>query len=787
MHSLIKSMRNLFFILSLFSIVSSFGQARKVTSFNSDWEFLRADVKDSPIFHNWEKVTLPHTARLESKVVVSQFQGDCVYRKSFYCPLKKDEKAFLYFEGVMMTAAVYLNGTWMSTHEGGYLPFTVDLTTELKSGKNVIEVRVNNEDNPQIPPGKPLKDLDFNYYGGIYRNVKLIKTNDIHITDAVHENIPGSGGVFVNFNSFKASTAKAQVLVHVKNESNESAKIRVETTIADGKGYSNRTISTTNELAVNSSQQVKSEVNVAHAELWSPSHPFLYDLTVRVFKDNELVDEQHQKVGIRFFELKDDGFYLNGSKYELSGTNRHQEYPFVGYALSDNANWRDAVMIKNAGFNFVRLSHYPQSESFLDACDELGLIVMDCLPGWQFMGDSTFQMNVKQNLRDMVRRDRNRACVLFWENSLNETWMEPPFTKELNDILDEEMPFYSISCSWIDDPSYDLFIPARQHAKAPVYWNSYQNGTKHVLVAEYGDWEYYAQNAGFQQSAFSDLKEEERTSRQLRSDGEKRLLQQAFNFQEASNSNHQGNQIIGEANWLMFDYNRGYSPDLESSGIADIFRIPKFSYDFYKSQASPLDSLRDPRLESGYNLSFATFWTPESSLDVTVFSNVEEVKLYVNDSLIGRQKPTINSFSDHLNHPPFHFQVSKFVPGKLTAVGYANNKEVAFRQVFTPGIPNGMNMDVVTEGIPISKDKMDMVFVRAFVTSNEILVPTAEEAFTFKIIKGKNATLIGENPVKSEAGIASILLMTEGFHDEIQIEASSPKLGTMVFILAPEK
>lgn len=771
----------------LFASTLNLQAQRSVQSFNSDWEFLRADVKDSPIFQPWEKVSLPHTARLESKVVVSQFQGDCVYRKSFFCHLKKDEKAFLHFEGVMMTAAVYLNGTWITTHEGGYLPFTVDLTSELKSGKNVIEVRVNNEDNPQIPPGKPLKDLDFNYYGGIYRNVTLIKTNAIHITDAVQENKPASGGVFVNFNSFNASTATAKVLVHVKNESNTSANIRVETTITDGKGYSNRTISATQELAGFASKQIESDVKVAHAELWSPTHPFLYDMTVRVYKDNKLVDEQHQKVGIRFFELKEDGLYLNGSKYALSGTNRHQEYPYIGYALSDNANWRDAVLIKNAGFNFVRLSHYPQSESFLDACDELGLIVMDCLPGWQFMGDSTFQGNVKQNLRDMVRRDRNRACVLFWENSLNETWMEKPFMAELNQILDQEFPFYSISCSWIDDSSYDLFIPARQHAKAPVYWNSYQNGTKHILVAEYGDWEYYAQNAGFQQSTFSDLKEEERTSRQLRSAGEKRLLQQAFNFQEASNSNHQGKQIIGEANWLMFDYNRGYSPDLESSGIADIFRIPKFSYDFYKSQASPLDSLRDPRLESGYNLSIASFWTPESPLDVTIFGNVEEVEFYVNDSLIGRQKPTVNSFSEHLNHPPFHFQVSKFVPGTLKAVGYANNKEVAFHQVFTPGITNGMNVDIATEGIPIAKDQMDIVFVRAFVTSDETLVPTTEEEFTFKIIKGKNATLIGENPVKSEAGIASILLKTEGFHDEIHIEASSPKLGTHVFILTPEK
>jgi beta-galactosidase len=774
-------------VVLLFASTLNLQAQRTEQSFNSDWEFLRAEVKDSPIFQPWEKVTLPHTARLESKVVVSQFQGDCVYRKSFFCHLKKDEKAFLHFEGVMMTASVYLNGTWMTTHEGGYLPFTVDLTSELKSGKNVIEVRVNNEDHSQIPPGKPLKDLDFNYYGGIYRNVTLIKTNAIHITDAVQENKPASGGVFVNFNSFKASTASAKVLVHVKNESNTSANIRVETTITDGKGYSNRTISVTQELAGYASKQVESEVQVAHAELWSPTHPFLYDMTVRVYKDNKLVDEQHQKVGIRFFELKEDGFYLNNEKYFLSGTNRHQEYPYIGYALSDEANWRDAVLIKNAGFNFVRLSHYPQSEAFLDACDELGLIVMNSLPGWQFMGDSTFQGNVKQNLRDMVRRDRNRACVLFWENSLNETWMEKPFMVELNQILDQEFPFYSISCSWIDDSSYDLFIPARQHGKAPDYWNQYQNGAKHILIAEYGDWEYYAQNAGFQQKSFADLKEEERTSRQLRSDGEKRLLQQATNFQEASNSNRKGVTTIGEANWLMFDYNRGYSPDLESSGIADIFRIPKFSYDFYKSQVSPKNVVRDPRLASANNIEIASYWTPDSPLDVTVFSNAEEVKLYLNDSLIGRQTPTVNELGNHLSQAPFIFHIDAFEAGTLMAVAFIDGKEVGLDRVSTATNPDGMDIEVDFAGIPIATDHMDVFFARVKILDHESLVSTAHNEVTFEIIKGKNVELIGENPVKAEAGIASILVRTTSFHDEIHIQATSPGLGTHVFILTPEK
>jgi beta-galactosidase len=133
----------------------------------------------------------------------------------------------------------------------------------------------------------------------------------------------------VNFNSFHANTAQAKVLVHVKNETDQSANIRVETTITDGKDYSNRTISPTQELAGHASQQIESDVQVAHAELWSPSHPFLYDMTIRVYNDNQLVDEQHLKVGIRFFELKEDGFYLNNEKYYLSGTNSHQEYPYI--------------------------------------------------------------------------------------------------------------------------------------------------------------------------------------------------------------------------------------------------------------------------------------------------------------------------------------------------------------------------------------------------------------------------------------------------------------------------
>ncbi len=764
-------------IFFLFLLTFSFGkiqaQSRTKVNFGADWEFKREETPAQ----DWEKVTIPHTARLEKLVVIKQFQGTSWYQKKFKTAISKDQKAFIYFEGVMQEADVWINDQKVTNHKGGYLPFTVDVTPYLNANnENTIKVKVNNEDNQDFLPGKPIKDLDFNYYGGIYRNVYFITTSKLHITDAVNANKVASGGLYVNFKSINKTEASGTVQVHLQNDFEAEQKASLKFILTDNKGKKTETKSNNFSVKPNSDFVLTQNISVANPKLWSIHNPNLYKLEVQIISNNNVVDSYSEKIGIRKSEIKADGYYLNDEKIYITGTNEHQEYPYLGYAISDEAQYRDAVKIKNAGFDFVRMSHYPHAEAFLNACDELGILVMNSLTGWQFFGGEQFQKSAYQDIRDMARRDRNHPSIIFWEASLNETNMSPEFMKEATKTLKEELPLnHNYSASWIDNDNYDIFIPARQHAKAPDYWTKYSKGNRKIFIAEYGDWEYYAQNAGFNQTEFANLKEEERTSRQLRSAGEKRLLQQAYNFQEASNSNRKGASTIGEANWVMFDYNRGYSPDLESSGISDIFRIPKFAYYFYQSQRDA-NVVLDKKLFSGPMVNIANFWTPESPLNITVYSNCDEVALYINDILISRQKPTVNNNSDKLEQAPFVFKVAAFQAGTLRAEGFIKGKKVASNSVKTPGKTSKIELSYDLSSVKINPKFPDMVFVYAKITDeNGTVIPTATNEVTFTLSEG-NAEIIGQNPIQAEAGIATIILKTKDLKKKIVLKATSNKL-----------
>ncbi|MEN9967849.1 MAG: hypothetical protein RIR94_11 [Bacteroidota bacterium] len=742
-------MRFSFLLLFVLTTTCSFGQLKKVL-FNDNWEFQFKPADPVSV------VSLPHSPKLEPLVMKGQFTGEVIYRKRFDYPLDNGKRLLLEFEGAMHTAKVVLNGENVGQHIGGFLPFQIDLTEALKDSANVLEVFLDNREDPTVPPGKPLKDLDFYYHAGIYRNVWLEEVGGIQIQYPYFQTIEAN-----------ATSATLQLDFELKYGPDWiSLPIQVQAKLGDA------IFTLTNETFIDSTNIISysGKMNLKTPQFWSPSNPYLYDLKIDVIYAQDTIAKQVLKVGIRKAELNPDGFYLNGSKLFLSGTNRHQEYPYVGYAVPDNAQKRDAQLIKDAGFNFVRLSHYPQAPAFYEACDELGIVVMDAIPGWQFFGPPPFEQRCKTDLEALILRDRNHPSVIFWENSLNETEMPEQFMRDMNQLAKSLLNNQGFTAGWLDHPSYDVFIPARQHAKAPAYWSAYKPKAKALFIAEYGDWEYYAQNAGFNQTQFADLAPTERNSRHLRGASEQALLQQAYNFQEASNSNQKGVNTIGEANWVCFDYNRGYSPDLEASGVYDICRLPKYAVDFYKSQR--LVNAKQPYV------SIASRWDANSSTTVTVYSNCPSVSLFLNDKQVALQKQTNNTASTHLKFPPYTFVLPQFESGKLTAYGLDQRLvRCTSAQVQTPGKPTRIQLELDTLNKGVALEQADLIFVRAkLFDANGTLVPTNAYKVTFSVL-AQDAGLVCPAIQPIEAGIASALLRTEAPKNPVVIKVTLASLG----------
>ena len=691
--------------LILFSCSGS-QEKQEVSSFNDNWKFLKSDslpVTD----HNtsslsdslWENITLPHTASIEPSVMKDpQWTGICWYKKTFkISPENRGKHIAILFEAAMNDATIWLNGFKIKRHTGGYLPFYLDISDRLQfDSENTILIRLDNRDNPDIPPGKPLALLDFNYYSGIYRNAFLIIKNKLHITDPMEIDTVQGGGVAVNTEYISKGNAGLNISISIWNQDKKSRKFRIYGILKDQESHAKSSFNSEKIiLGPGKSERIPIHLNVENARLWSPRTPNLYNLEISLSEGGAIVDKQKTRIGIRDIEISaGKGFTINGEKLKIRGTNRHQEYPYIGNALSDNAQYRDAWKIKNAGFNFVRTSHYPQSPAFLDACDELGIMVMDAIPGWQFTGDSVFIENSYRDIHEMCRRDRNHPSIIMWENSLNETRMTVEYIKKSNEILRSELPFDGIYTAGWMDTIYSVFTPARQHALPPFYWTKYSKD-KPLFIAEYGDWEYYAQDAGFSQAEFKGLKPGERSSRQLRAAGEMGLLQQAFNYQESHNHDLYGT-AIGDANWLMFDYNRGYAPDIESSGIMDIFRIPKFSFWFYKSQSD------DEQV-----CFIASYNNPASAKFIRVFSNGDSVSLYRNGKLMGIQIPDRNPNTTNLPHPPFTFKPDSFEAGILRAESYKNGLISAAFETATAGKATHLKLSADFSGKELKADGAD--------------------------------------------------------------------------------
>lgn len=738
--------------------------------FNSGWQFHRIDnctAPDAPPAKaSWSTVTLPHTTRIEPRIVNDQWQGIAFYRKRFEAPAAwRGKTVLLRFEAAMNVASVSVNGRAVTRHLGGYLPFTIDLTPHLRLGRsNELVVRLDNRDNPITGP-KPLRDLDFNMYGGLYRGVRLFVKPPVHLSDEMLENKVAGGGLFVTYPEASNERASVAVSADVRNASASPVTATVVHSLFDGSSEVARAAGTV-RIGPGETARNAQQLTVLQPRLWSPRSPNLYRLMTTISTPDTQDDTTETRIGIRRIGFDGNRFVINGEQTFLRGVNRHQEYPYVGYAISPQADYRDAKLIKEAGFDYVRLSHYPHSPAFMAAADELGLVLLDALPGWQFYNpDPQFRAQVLQTCRDMIRRDRNHPSVLAWECSLNESAMPAEFVAQLNQAVHEEYPGdQAWSAGWLAE-RFNIYLQARQHRL-----KHYETPDRPYIVSEYGDWEYYAENAGLNQAAWADLKDEERTSRQALGVGEKRLLQQATNIQEAHNDNF-STLAFADGYWVMFDYNRGYADDLETSGIMSLERLPKFSYFFFRSQRDPEEV--SPLFQSGPMVKIASYWDAQSSSALRVFSNAEEVELLLNGRSLGRKRPDRGRNSDKLAHPPFLFEASGFEPGTLEARAFIGGRQIAIDRVETPETPH--HLDVTLDSRGVSLVPGDLVFARAYVRDrNGRMVPTHNGTARFSA--SDDFEIVGSADVPVEAGVASALIRVKAAAPRGSIEASSSGL-----------
>ncbi len=720
-------------------------------SLDRNWEFRR--LNGPPVVGSWIQVELPHCPFVADLDGRDHWLGECEYRRQIRAVgADPTARQVLFVSAAMHTAQVLVDGREVARHSGGYLPFAADLTAALRDGKDhELVLRLDNRENADVPPGKPYGELDFCWYGGLYRGVELRAYPALHITEPVAAGEAAGGGVFLRTLEATEERAAVRVRTHVRNAGPVARAFRVRTELRRGGVLVAAGVSTEITLDAGGAGSVELDLELGRPALWSPASPELHDAEVTVCgPEGVAVDARSLRFGVRRIGFsRSGGFTVNGRRLRLRGTNRHQEFPRVGYALPAAGQWRDARRIKEAGFDYVRLSHYPQSPDFLDACDALGLVVMNCIPGWQFCGGERFQAACLENARQLIRRDRNHACVVLWELSLNETQMDEAFMARLHAVGHDEYPGDQMfTCGWID--RFDVFIHSRQHGRI----HSWQNGDKALVVAEYGDWEFYAANEGFDQATGAGVLPAETNSRQFRGDGERRLRQQALNHMAALDDTLASPAVL-DGQWTVFDYARGYHPVRAACGVMDVFRVPKFSYHFYRSQRDPFEG--GEGWTGGAVVFVASLWTPDSDPRVLVFSNCEEVELFLNGRSYGRKNPTLSSDYQHLPHPPVVFELPRFEAGTLEAVGWIGGAEAARHRVATPGKAARLALVVDSLGLAAAAGEADVLTAHASVLDAQGMLCVGDGSTVNFAVEG-GAEIVGPVSVSAEAGVASIVV-----------------------------
>ena len=768
---------------------------RSVYSMNPGWRFLKgaqpgADAKD---FNDdaWERVALPHGIEYLPTEASGchNYQGEVWYRKHFALKAEfKGKKLMLHFEAIMGKCKIYVNGKLLASHFGGYLPISVDITDVVCwDADNVIAVWADNSNDPLFPPGKQQEMLDYTYFGGIYRDCWLVVHNAVYITDANQENEVAGGGLFVSYGEISDKKAEVKLLTQVRNEGKNTFAGDLNYELIDANGKIVSKAHNALKIKRGCASHYSNHLIVNAPDLWSPDSPSLYRLNVKVSdKAGRVVDGYSQRIGLRSVEFKGkDGFWLNGKPYgrPLIGANRHQDFAVLGNAVPNSLHWRDAKKLKDAGLSVIRNAHCPQDPAFMDACDELGLFVIDNTPGWQFWNDNPiFAQRVYSDIRHLVRRDRNHACLWLWEPILNETWYPNDFAQRVCDIVNEEYPYPYCYCGSDSESRGSEYFPVQFAHPALTADAAHQpDSTKTYFTREWGD-------------NVDDWSAHNSPSRVARNWGEQPMRVQAQHYAHPAYAVtcfetlfQQSPQHVGGCLWHSFDHQRGYHPDPFYGGLMDVFRQPKYSYYLFMSQR-PVQPNPALIAESGPMVYIAHEMTPFSGSDVTVYSNCEEVRLTFNkngksavykksERKYGMPSPVI-TFSG-----VYDFMTDKQLSrqGKqgdvyLLAEGIVDGKVVATHKVAPARRAEKLLLWLDNEGTQLQADGSDVVTVVAAIADRNGNIKRLNNEYISFAVEGEGRILGGPeilaNPAPVKWGTAPVLIQSTLQPGKIKVTAS---------------
>jgi hypothetical protein len=556
---------------------------RQSLNFNRDWRFQLGDVTSAADASfddaKWDAANLPHSFSLPYFAANDKFYvGYGWYRKHFNVPADwAGQRINLEFDGVFQVAEVFVNGQRVGEHRGGYTGFTFDITGAVKTGDNVVAVRVNNLWNAQLAP----RAGEHVFSGGIYRDVRLVVTAPLHVAWY---------GTSVTTPQVSKESATVNVKTEVVNDFSVAKSATVKTLILDAKGKTVTQMESTQTIAAGATNVFdQTSAAIANPKLWSPEHPNLYSVKTVVLDNEKAVDDYTSPLGFRWFKFTaDQGFFLNGEHRYFKGANVHQDHAGWGDAVADSGFYRDVKLMKNAGFDFIRGSHYPHAPAFADACDDLGMLFWseNCFWGtggfkgdgyWNCSAyptnaadDAGFEASVKASLRDMIRIHRNHPSIIVWSMS-NEPFFSdksvmPKVRRFLSELvaysheLDPTRPAAIGGCQRGDiDKLGDVAGYNGDGARLPEF----QHPGVASVVSEYGS--TISDRPGKYEPGWGDLPGTPGADQNV--EGSWRLPWRS-----------------GEAIWCGFDHGSIAGRKFGAMGLVDYFRLPKRQWYWYRNE-----------------------------------------------------------------------------------------------------------------------------------------------------------------------------------------------------------